>query len=76
MSRPGEDASWGGETGRAVDILRKHADRLGYTPGDCTSYVCGNPDMVAQAAGVLTRAGFPPESVRMERYLRGVVGRT
>ena len=41
---------WDGETGRVVDVLRKHADRREFTSGRCTSYVCGNPEVVAQAA--------------------------
>ena len=68
ISRIWESPEWRGERGRAEDVTRKYLDRLGFTPADTTVYVCGNPDMVENAKGVLRRAGFPKESVKEEAY--------
>jgi ferredoxin--NADP+ reductase len=68
VSRPWEDHNWQGEVGRVDDILRKHADQWGLTPQDTIAYVCGHPEMIEHAKGILKRAGFPKEALREEVY--------
>ncbi len=68
VSRPWEDEKWKGETGRAEDILRKHLDAVGLEPADTTAYLCGHPQMVENAKGILRRRGFEKEFVREEVY--------
>lgn len=68
VSRPWEDPSWGGERGRAEDILRKHADRTGCTAGEAAAYLCGHPAMIANAKAILTRAGYPARAIHEEIY--------
>lgn len=68
VSRPWEDPSWGGERGRAEDILRKHADSTGCTAGEAAAYLCGHPAMIANAKAILTRAGYPARAIHEEIY--------
>lgn len=68
VSRPWEDTSWQGEVGRCEDILRKYADQFGLSPQDTTAYLCGHPEMIEKAKGILQRRGFPKESLREEQY--------
>lgn len=68
MSRPGEDLEWKGETGRVEDILRKYLDAFGMEPAETTAYLCGHPQMVENAKGILRRRGFSKEFVREEVY--------
>ena len=68
VSRPWEDPSWKGEVGRAEDVLRKHLDGDGLVPADTTAYLCGHPEMIANAKGILQRRGFPKESIHEELY--------
>jgi ferredoxin/flavodoxin---NADP+ reductase len=68
VSRPWEDTSWQGEVGRADDVVRKHLDRLGLEPADTTTYLCGNPQMIENAKGILARRGFAKEFIREEIY--------
>jgi ferredoxin/flavodoxin---NADP+ reductase len=68
VSRPWEDAEWTGEIGRAEDVLRKYLDNLGLDPKTTTAYVCGHPQMIENAKGILARRGFPKESIREEIY--------
>jgi ferredoxin--NADP+ reductase len=53
VSRPWEDKSWGGETGRVDDLLRKYADSWGLTPGNTRVYLCGHPSMIENTKGIL-----------------------
>ncbi len=68
VSRPWEDPTWKGEVGRAEDVLRKYLDAFGLEPADTTAYLCGHPEMIANAKGILERRGFPKESIHEELY--------
>jgi len=68
ISRPWEDASWHGETGRAEDILRKYADQWGCTPANTAAYLCGHPQMIEHCKGILQRRGFDKKLVKEEVY--------
>ncbi len=68
VSRPWEDPAWRGEVGRVEDVLRKHSDALGLEPSNTTAYVCGHPEMIENAKGILKRRGFTKESIREEIY--------
>jgi len=68
VSRIWDDPSWTGETGRVEDVLRKYLDMHGLTPADTTTYLCGHPQMIVNAGGILRRAGFDKEFIKEERY--------
>ena len=68
VSRPWEDPGWQGELGRAEDVLRKYLDSFGCRPSDSTVYLCGHPDMIKNAQGILVRCGFLKEYIREEIY--------
>jgi ferredoxin/flavodoxin---NADP+ reductase len=68
VSRPWEDAHWKGEVGRAEDVVRKYLDNLNLDPSATTAYLCGHPQMIENATGILSRRGFSPESIREEVY--------
>jgi len=68
VSRPWAEPSWKGETGRIEDIMRKHADRLGFDHSNSVAYACGHPQMVANVKAILARARFPQEQIRDEKY--------
>lgn len=68
ISRPWEDKEWKGEVGRCEDVLRKYTDQFELTGEDTTAYLCGHPEMIEKAKGILQRRGFPKESLREEQY--------
>ena len=68
VSRFWLEPEWQGEVGRCEDIVRKHLDRLRFTPRDATAYLCGNPVMIQNVEGVLRRAGFSKKPIREEFY--------
>jgi len=68
ISRPWEDPAWSGESGRVEDILRKHADGRRLAPGSAAAYLCGNPEMIKNARGILCRRGFPESDIHEEQY--------
>ncbi|MGH9525289.1 MAG: FAD-binding oxidoreductase [Terriglobales bacterium] len=68
VSRPWEDTAWQGERGRAEDILRKYADAHGCAAEAATAYLCGHPQMIANAKAILARCGFPSRSIHEEVY--------
>lgn len=68
VSRPWADKGWGGELGRAEDVLRRYLDTLGFHNSATTVYACGNPNMIENVRGVLQRASFPKEFVKQEVY--------
>jgi ferredoxin--NADP+ reductase len=68
VSRPGEDPGWQGETGRAEDVLRKHADRFGIAPQRGLVYLCGHPGMIATARAVMRRRGLDDAEILEEQY--------
>jgi ferredoxin--NADP+ reductase len=51
VSRPWEDETWTGETGRVDDILRKYADMWGLGV-NAIAYSCGHPSMVEGSKGI------------------------
>jgi ferredoxin--NADP+ reductase len=68
VSRPWEDTSWRGETGRVEDLIRKYADQWGLTGDNTTGYLCGHPQMIEHGIGILERRGFPKQSLKQEVY--------
>ena len=59
ISRPWEDPTWKGETGRVDDLVRKYSDQWGLKPENTTGYLCGHPNMCENGQGILARAGWP-----------------
>lgn len=68
VSRPWEDPDWTGEVGRVEDVLRKHADQAGFEGSNSVGYACGHPEMIEKAKGILSRARFPKEHIKEEKY--------
>jgi ferredoxin/flavodoxin---NADP+ reductase len=68
VSRPWEDPEWKGEMGRAEDVLRKYLDLHGFTPKDCSGYLCGHPQMIENGKGILLRRGFDRAQIHVEVY--------
>lgn len=68
VSRAQQDAGWLGEVGRVEDVLRKYADELSLGSGEVAAYLCGNPQMIENARGVLQRARVAPEQIHTEQY--------
>ena len=68
VSRPWAEASWKGETGRVEDIVRKHADRIGFDQSNSVAYACGHPQMVANIKEILARARFREDQIKEEKY--------
>jgi ferredoxin--NADP+ reductase len=68
ISRPWEDPSWKGETGRVDDLVRKYADSWGLTPENTVAYLCGHPAMIENTKGILKRRGWQRGAVREEVY--------
>jgi ferredoxin--NADP+ reductase len=70
ISRPWQEPDWKGEVGRVEDVVRKHADHLGFDYTNTVAYACGHPGMVENVKGLLERAGFPKEQIREEEYFK------
>lgn len=70
ISRPWEEPDWTGERGRLEDVVRKHADRLGFDSANTMAYACGHPAMVENVKGLLVRACFPKEQIKEEEYFK------
>ena len=68
VSRPWEDADWRGERGRAEDVVRKYADARGFGAGSTAAYLCGHPQMIENAKGILSRCGFAKPDLHEEIY--------
>jgi ferredoxin--NADP+ reductase len=68
VSRPWEDLSWIGESGRVEDVLRKYADNLGFDHLTSVGYCCGHPQMIENVKGLLGRARFPKTQIKEEKY--------
>lgn len=68
VSRYWEDEAWAGERGRAEDLLRKYADQAGLQPGQTAAYLCGHPQMIENAKGILTRCGYAKPDLHEEIY--------
>jgi ferredoxin--NADP+ reductase len=70
ISRPWEEPGWKGEMGRIEDVVRKHADNLGFDSTNTVAYACGHPRMVENVKGLLARARFPKEQIREVEYFK------
>ena len=70
VSRPWAEPSWKGETGRIEDVMRKHADQLGFDHSNSVAYACGHPQMVANVKAILARARFRKDQIKEEKYFR------
>lgn len=68
VSRPWEDETWTGETGRVEELVRKYADALECTSANTVGYACGHPQMIENARGILARARFGKEQFKEEKY--------
>jgi ferredoxin--NADP+ reductase len=68
VSRPWEDPSWKGETGRVDDVIRKYTDKWRLDPEKTSAYLCGHPSMVDHGRGILQRAGWKKETMSEEVY--------
>jgi ferredoxin/flavodoxin---NADP+ reductase len=68
ISRPGENPTWTGCTGRVEAIVESQLDEHGLTPDTATLYLCGNPEMIKAVDEIAAARGFPPEQVRKELY--------
>ncbi len=68
VSRPWEDENWHGEVGRVDELIRKYADQWGCTAQNSFAYLCGHPEMVEHAKGILKRVGFQKENFKEEVY--------
>jgi ferredoxin--NADP+ reductase len=68
VSRPWEDASWTGETGRVDDIIRKYADMWSLKGTNSIAYLCGHPEMIEHGKEILRRVSFGKESLKEEFY--------
>jgi ferredoxin--NADP+ reductase len=52
------------------DLLRKYADLWGLRPESTTAYLCGHPNMVENARGILQRAGWKKDAMFEELYFQ------
>lgn len=68
VSRPWKAFDWRGETGRVEDVFRKHLDSFACDPARAAAYACGHPQMVANLKGILKRARFAENRVKIENY--------
>jgi len=68
VSRPWEDKSWRGETGRVDDLVRKYTDSWGLSPADTCAYLCGHPSMIENTKGILKRRGWENEAIKEEAF--------
>jgi ferredoxin/flavodoxin---NADP+ reductase len=68
VSRPQEDKSWTGETGRVDDLVRKYTDSWGLTPENTRAYLCGHPIMIENTKGILKRRGWERGALKEEAF--------
>ncbi len=68
VSRFAEDPTWSGEVGRVEDVLRKYADSLPLADSNTAAYLCGHPQMIENARGILSRCRVAPERIHEEKY--------
>ena len=62
------NAGWGGAAGRLDGLLPEVLADNGVDPAMTLAYVCGNPLLVAAAAGVLLGLGVPADAIRTEAW--------
>lgn len=68
IGRAADDPNWTGEVGQIEDLIRKYTDMLGYDYLNSIAYLCGHPEMIKNAQGILERARFPKRQIRTEKY--------
>ena len=68
VSRPWDDTKWNGELGRVDDLIRKYTDAWGLNGANSVGYLCGHPEMIERAKGMLQRIGFTREILKEEIY--------
>jgi ferredoxin--NADP+ reductase len=68
VSRPLDDPEWAGEVGLIEDVIRKYADMLGFNHMDAVAYAAGDPRMIENVKGILTRACFTKGQIHTEKY--------
>ena len=68
VSRPWAEPNWIGETGRIEDVMRKHADQLGFSNSNSVAYACGHPQMIANVKAILARARFCKDQIKEEKF--------
>jgi len=68
VSRPSEDKTWNGETGRVDDVFRKYANMWNLTPGNTCVYLCGHPGMIDSVKGIAARRGWQHDAVKSEAF--------
>jgi ferredoxin--NADP+ reductase len=68
ISRPWEDTSWKGQTGRVDDLVRMYVDEWNLKPEATTGYLCGHPSMCENGMGILSRAGWQKGTMFEEVY--------
>ena len=68
ISRFRENAEWTGEVGRVEDVIRKYADKFSLSESSFAAYLCGHPQMIENARGILTRARVASEQIHEEKY--------
>ena len=68
VSRPHENPTWAGATGRVESIVAAQMDANELTSDNTTLYLCGNPDMVSAVDEIAAARGFPEEQIRKELY--------
>ena len=68
VSRPWNENTWTGERGRVEDVLRKHADSWGVSPGRGMVYLCGHPGMIANSRAIMRRSGLADQEILEEQY--------
>lgn len=56
--------------GRLEDVVRKHADHLGFDCIDTVAYACGHLGMVENVKSLLARARFSKDQIREEEYFK------
>jgi ferredoxin/flavodoxin---NADP+ reductase len=68
VSRPWEDETWHGETGRVDDLIRKYVDVWNLKAEETTAYLCGHPAMVENGRAILLRGGWKKDALQDEAY--------
>jgi ferredoxin-NADP reductase len=70
ISRPDDpaNAGWRGRTGRAESVVVPVVRAAKLPPGGMSTYLCGNPGMVAAAEIALRDDGVAPDDIHAERY--------
>jgi ferredoxin--NADP+ reductase len=68
VSRPWEDKTWSGEVGRVDDLVRKYTDLWNLSPENSKIYLCGHPEMIENARGIVRRRGWLETAIQAEAY--------